>query len=301
MGWYDSGASSLAGMAQIAQNYKAEPNAGASIAGGIDTAVQKIKGRAEEIRLNDLRVASEGRVKDLLAQPPKAGENPTQWLSQVAEAGSYLDPQKKAALDQTIKGYTMQYENDTKALLQEKGFAHSEKLAKESNALQKEQIDVTRENNKAIQANAAAQLGLQKEKFANDAAIQDLQQRTAGFEKIGNKYTFTGETPEFKQAIQMQKVADWEKVLGSPMSAADAGTIAKNTSNFLKFDSSIGQDALDLNNRLAAIGTKDNIMKLLATEEGSRLLTELRKYKGTADLEGANPYLSKASLLLDLK
>lgn len=215
MGWYDSGASSLAGMAQIAQNYKAEPNAGASIAGGIDTAVQKIKGRAEEIRLNDLRVASEGRVKDLLAQPPKAGENPTQWLSQVAEAGSYLDPQKKAALDKTIKGYTMQYETDTKKLLQQEGFTHAEKmqqeqiasaekLATERNALTKEQIQATRENQKAM-------LGLQEKQNEFNQALKIAELNKGGYnvENKGGKFDITSDPTS--PAYQLTQIREADK------------------------------------------------------------------------------------------
>ena len=215
MGWYDSGASSLAGMAQIAQNYKAEPNAGASIAGGIDTAVQKIKSRAEEVRLNDLRVASEGRVKDLLAQPPKAGENPTQWLSQVAEAGSYLDPQKKSALDQTIKGYTMQYETDTKKLLQQEGFAHSEKmqqeqiasaekLATERNALTKEQIQATRENQKAM-------LGLQEKQNEFNQALKIAELNKGGYnvKNKGDKFDITSDPTS--PAYQLTQIREADK------------------------------------------------------------------------------------------
>ena len=215
MGWYDSGTSSLAGMAQIAQNYKAEPNAGASIAGGIDTAVQKIKSRAEEVRLNDLRVASEGRVKELLAQPPKAGENPTQWLSQVAEAGSYLDPQKKAALDNTVKAYTMQYETDTKKLLQQEGFAHaeklqgeqiasSEKLAEARNALTKEQIQATRENQKAT-------LGLQTQQNEFNQALKIAELNKGGYnvENKGGKFDITSDATN--PAYQLTQIREADK------------------------------------------------------------------------------------------
>lgn len=300
MGWYDSGASSLAGMAQIAQNYKAEPNAGASIASGIDTAVQKIKSRAEEVRLNDLRVASENRVKDLLAQPPKAGENPTQWLSQVAEAGSYLDPQKKAALDQTIKGYTMQYETDTKKLLQQEGFAHSEKmqqeqiasaekLAEERNKLTEKQIGVS-----ALIANTQANSA------AQDLALKQANAKQQGlfYDEKTKSYKQDLESPEYKQAKFTSDVSEFEKLLGTPIDATKAGEIAKVTPSLFSRDAKIAEDALNMDRRISSFANRDTVALLTKIPEGRRLLQNLVSVKGTANIDDGNKYLGELEQLL---
>ena len=304
MGWYDSGASSLAGMAQIAQNYKAEPNAGASIAGGIDTAVQKIKSRAEEVRLNDLRVASEGRVKELLAQPPKAGENPTQWLSQIAEAGSYLDPQKKAALDNTVKAYTMQYETDTKKLLQQEGFTHAEKLqgeqiasaeklAEAKNKLTEKQIGVS-----ALIANTQANASKQQLALAQEDAISKGRFYD---EKTGKFYT-DYEDPRYKASKTASEISDFSTALLSPIDATKALQAAKATSNWTKTDAGLADDALAGGKLINAIGTdKKLISEILSKDDGRVKLQELLSLHGTAKLDEIKDSIAGINKLLGRK